>query len=142
MVPPADPDALSPAELKALAGALLGKVAELERTVAAQREEIVRLKGLKGRPLIKPSGMEQATRPKPPRGRGGRRRGKVVPRVAVEERVIRATVPPGSRFRGYQDFLVQDLVLRTEAVRYRRERWLTPEGQLVALLQGSAVWTH
>jgi hypothetical protein len=75
--------------------------------------------------------MEQATRPKPPRGRGGRRRGKVVPRVAVEERVIRATVPPGSRFRGYQDFLVQDLVLRTEAVRYRRERWLTPEGQLV-----------
>jgi hypothetical protein len=131
MVPPADPDALSPAELKALVGALLGKVAELERTVAAQREEIVRLKGLKGRPLIKPSGMEQATRPKPPRGRGGRRRGKVVPRVAVEERVIRATVPPGSRFRGYQDFLVQDLVLRTEAVRYRRERWLTPEGQLV-----------
>jgi len=45
--------------------------------------------------------------------------------------VIRATVPPGSRFRGYQDFLVQDLVLRTEAVRYRRERWRTPDGQLV-----------
>ncbi len=130
MVPPADPDALSPAELKALVGALLGKVAELERTVAAQREEIARLKGLKGRPPIKPSGMEQATKPKPPRGRGGRRRGKVVPRVAVEERVIRAAVPPGSRFRGYQDF-VQDLVLRTEVVRYRRERWLTPEGQLV-----------
>src|SRR3712207_7066008 len=83
MVPPADPDALSPAELKALVGALLGKVAELERTVAAQREEIARLKGLKGRPPIKPSGMEQATKPKPPRGRGGRRRGKVVPRVAV-----------------------------------------------------------
>ena len=76
--------------------------------------------------------MEQASEPKPPRQRPGRRgRGKVVPRVAVEERVLRATVPPGSRFQGYQDFLVQDLVLRTEAVRYRRERWLTPEGQLV-----------
>jgi hypothetical protein len=132
MVPPADPDALSAAELKALVGALLGKVAELERTVAAQREEIARLKGLKGRPKIKPSGMEQATEPKPPRdGKGRRRRGKVEPRVAVEERVLHATVPPGSQFRGYQDFLVQDLVLRTEVVRYRRERWLTPEGQLV-----------
>jgi hypothetical protein len=132
MVPPADPDTLSLAELKALVSALLGKVAELERTVAAQREEIARLKGLKGRPAIKPSGMEQATEPKPPRshrGRGGR--GKVVPRVAVEARVLRARVPPGSRFRGYQDFLVQDLVLRIEAVRYRRERRLTPEGQLV-----------
>jgi hypothetical protein len=131
MVPPADPAVLSPAELKALVSALLGKVAELERTVAAQREEIARLKGLTGRPPIKPSGMEQATEPKAPRDRPGRRRGKVVPRVAVEERVIRALVPPGSRFRGYQDFLVQDLVLRTEAVRYRRERWLTPEGQLI-----------
>ena len=132
MVPPADPDALFLAELKALVSALLGKVADLERTVAAQREEIARLKGLKGRPPLKPSGMEQATEPKPSRDRPGRRcRGRVVPRVAVEERVLRATVPPGSRFRGYQDFLVQDLVLRTEAVRYRRERWLTPEGQLV-----------
>jgi hypothetical protein len=132
MAPPADLDALSPAELKALVLDLLGKMADLERTVAAQREEIARLKGLKGRPALKPSGMEQGTEPKPSRDRlGGRGRGKVVPRVAVEERILRATVPPGSRFRGYQDFLVQDLVLRTEAVRYRRERWLTPEGRLV-----------
>ena len=132
MAPPADPDALSPAELKALVIELLGKVADLERTVVAQHAEIARLKDLKGRPPIKPSGMEQASELKPRRGSRGRRgRGKVVPRVVVEERVIRARVPPGSRFRGYQDFLVQDLVLRTEAVRYRRERWLTPEGQLV-----------
>src|SRR3954463_2354169 len=132
MAPPADLDALSPAELKALVLDLLGKMAALERRVAAQREEIARLKGLKGRPAIKPSGMEQATEPKPPRQHRGRRgRGKVVPRVAVEQRVLRTTVPAGSRFQGYQDFLVQDLVLRTEAVRYRRERWLTPEGQLV-----------
>src|SRR5918998_3461044 len=132
MVPPADLDALSPAELKALVIQLLGKMAELERTIATQREEIARLKGLKGRPQLKPSGMGRASEPKPSRDPDKRRgRGKVVPRVAVKDQVIETTAPPGSRFKGYEDFLVQDLVLRAEAVRYRRERWLTPQGQLI-----------
>jgi hypothetical protein len=78
--------------------------------------------------------MEKASEPKPPHLRKGRR-GPVTPRVAVEDQVIAATVPPGSRFKGYADFLVQDLVLRVRCIRYRRERWLTPDGrELVAPL--------
>src|ERR671938_322587 len=131
-----DLDALSPTELKALVVRLLGKATALEQTVAAQRAEIARLKGLKGRPALKPSGMEKASAPKPPSPPKGRR-GPVMPRVAVEDHVIDATVPPGSRFKGYADFLVQDLVLRARCIRYRRERWRTPEGQLfVAPLPG------
>jgi hypothetical protein len=130
MAPPGDLDALSPTELKALVVRLLGKVVALEQTVAAQRAEIARLKGLKGRPVLKPSGMEEASEPKPPSPPKGRR-GPVRPRVAIEDQVIEATVPPGSRFKGYADFLVQDLVLRARCIRYRRERWLTPDGQLI-----------
>src|SRR3954453_17374820 len=130
MAPPGDLDALSPTELKAFVVRLLGKVAALEQTVAAQRAEIARLKGLKGRPALKPSGMEKASEPKPPHLRKGRR-GPVTPRVAVKDQVIKAPVPPGSRFKGYADFVVQDLVLRACCIRYRRERWLTPDGQLV-----------
>ena len=132
MVPSGDLDGLSATELKALVVELLGKVAELERTVAAQRAEIARLKGLKGRPQLKPSGMEKASEAKPAGDAAHRPgRGKVRPRVAVEDRILRPAVPVGARFRGYGDFLVQDLVLRARCIRYRRERWQAPDGALV-----------
>lgn len=72
----------------------MAKLTELEQTEAAQREEIARLKGLKGRPDIKPSGMEKATEPSKPGSRKRRRhRGKVQPRANVEDRVLKAAAP-------------------------------------------------
>ena len=117
--PPAILSALTRAELEALLTELYGEVAALKQTVAGLREENARLKGLKGRPTIKPSGMDQGTEPPKPGKREKRPgRGKVTPRVSIDEKVIEAKVPPGSRFKGYESFLVQDLVISVRATYY------------------------
>ncbi len=93
MVVPPDIDGLPPAELKQLVVKLLEENAEQRRVIAELRDEVARLKGLKGRPPIKPSGMENATAPKPGGKRARRRgRGKATPRVNVEEQILKAEV--------------------------------------------------
>jgi Transposase IS66 family len=158
MLPPdaASLEALSLAELRDLVGVLVAEVrrlrsdnaalragAEAQRATVtalraenqALRDEVARLKGLPLRPPSRPSGMEKASEA----GRAGkagerskRRRGPKRDRDAVTaERVLKAAVPAGSRFKGYEDVLVRELRLSAELVRYRRERWLTPSGETV-----------
>jgi len=134
---------LTRAELEALLVETFGEAVGLRKTAGELREEIARLKGLKGRPDIKPnigpSGMDKSTAPANPakdEKRPGRR--KVSPRVKVEDEVIAVEVPPGSVFKGHEPFLVQDLVISAKATCYLRERWVTPDGQtiLASLPQG------
>jgi hypothetical protein len=123
---------------------LAGKIDRLEQEVErlrldnsslhagnqALKDEIARLKNLPPRPPFKPSGMEKATQPRPA-GQGRRpSRGAKRDRV-TREVTLRAEVPAGSRFKGYKTVVRRDLVLAAEVVRYRRERWLTPEGQTI-----------
>ena len=127
------------------------RIQQLEDQVHLQQErirqledEIARLKGLKARPRIAPSTLERP--PRPPRDPdakrpGSAKRSKTAQLTITEEAVIPLPgVPEGSTFKGYEDFVVQDLVLKPRVIRYRRERWLTPDGQnLVAPLPAEVV---
>jgi hypothetical protein len=136
---PQEVDELSKSELRAAVVSLLSRVTELEQLVRAQSDEIARLKDLNQRPKIgpnKPSGMEHGTSAKSKRdgkGLGGKpgRGPKRTPRVAVEDEFLSPPVPPGARFKGYQDYIVQDLVIRPRVIRYRRARWVTAEGETI-----------
>jgi hypothetical protein len=136
-----DIEGLGAAELKRLLLEALAKIAELTAQNAALREEIARLKGLKGRPAVKPSGMEEAPSRQPGQARGKRRRGRQA-RVAVEDRMLAAAAPAGSRFKGYEIYVVQDLEIRPRAIRYRRERWLTPDGRTVVAPLPAGITGH
>ena len=135
MSPPDDLDFLSQAELKGLVVKQWEQMVELQRTVAALRDEIARLKGGPPRPKLRPSGMERGTEPKPPGSSGERkhRRGSTRSKLSIdEERTVKVAAPPrGSRFKGYTSFVVQDLLFRPHVVNFRCERWQTPDGGLM-----------
>jgi hypothetical protein len=128
-------------ELKALLVQALEENARLKAENAELREEIARLKGLKGRPKFKPSGMEKATEaPAKGSGKTGRRGAKRTKLAIDETRIAKPdSRPEGARFKGYEDFIVQDIVIKPWTVLYRRERWLLPSGETVvaALPEGA-----
>jgi hypothetical protein len=113
-------------------------IQQQQETIQQLRDEIARLKGLQTRPLIAPSPLEAP--PRPPRASGQKRPGsakrlKTAQLTLTDEVVPLAEPPPGSVFKGYEDFVVQDLIIHPRVIRYRRERWQAPDGQnLVAEL--------
>ena len=107
-------DGLGLEALKLLIVQALEDNARLRAENAELREEIARLKGLKGRPQIKPSGMEQSTEPAAKGSRKIGRRGAKRTKFMIDEtEVIKpATLPEGARLKGYEEFLVQDMIVR------------------------------
>jgi hypothetical protein len=115
------------------------RIQQLEERVHQLEDEILRLKGLKARPRIAPSSLESP--PRPPRDPNAKRPGSAkrskTARLTITEEVLvpLADRPDEAVFKGYEDFVVQDLILKPRVIRYRRERWLTPDGRsLVAPL--------
>jgi hypothetical protein len=115
------------------------RIQQLEERIQQLQDEIARLKGLKARPRIAPSTLESPARPpRDPNARrpGSAKRSKTAQLTITEEVVVPlADRPDEAVFKGYEDFVVQDLILKPRVIRYRREHGLTPDGRsLVAPL--------
>jgi hypothetical protein len=100
------------------------------------KDEIARLKGHNPRPTIRPSQLEPPRKEEPRGGShkraGSEKRQKSAELVIHEEvKVPPSQIPEGSRFKGYKDFIVQDLRISSHNVNYRLECWKTPEGGYV-----------
>jgi hypothetical protein len=117
-----------------------GALTKLRVEHQAVRDELARLKNLPPRPPQKPSGMDKATDRGGPGGgaesakgeKSSRRRGSQLDKLTIGATVVvRAKAPAGSRHKGYEEIVVQDLSLSPQVTRYRRERWETPQGETI-----------
>jgi len=151
--PPDSLERLTPADLIGVVRDLIGEVtrlrveneklgaalAKLRIEHQAVKDELARLKGLPPRPPVKPSGMDKSTDANEPATSGGRkverslrRRGRQLDRLKIGATVVvKANPPAGSRNKGFEDIVVQELSLFPQVTRYRRERWETADGRTI-----------
>jgi Transposase IS66 family len=110
------------------------RIRELEESVQTLRDEIAILKGQKPRPQIAPSRLEQPA-PRPPLAEGQKRPGSQKRPKNAQLTITRQISipfpdpPAGSVSKGYEEYIVQELVIRAETTRYLRERIVTADGQ-------------
>ena len=144
---------ISESERSPLVDTLLGLIEHLVQensrqaeTIQQLRDEIALLKGEKGKPTFKPSGMNEKagtasdsdddddagsdssdTEKKRP-GSQKRCKKKTLPIHETQIVAPQAEIPEGSVFKGYDDFIVQEIRFEAHNICYRREIWQTPEG--------------
>jgi hypothetical protein len=118
--------------LLALVRQLLDRVQQLEETNLQLRDEIAILQGQKPRPNIRPSTLESPTASLPTQEAKRLRRKKRAKNsqltIHAEVPLHPANLPEGAVFKGYEPFVVQELLIECHTTRYWRARYELPGG--------------
>jgi hypothetical protein len=128
---------ISDEERTPLANALLEIIRIQQEQIQELKDEISRLKGQKPKPKIKASTLEKEPRSErsqsiPTKRPGSAKRKKTETLQIHDTQILKAeNVPPGSKRKGYEEFVVQGLAFEVRNILYRRERWETPGGESV-----------
>jgi hypothetical protein len=119
---------------------LAAEVVRLRALVHAQQDEINRRKGQQGKPTVKPNRRnDPPAPPAPPTNHSSeaerhlprpRQKGRKVNTMTIDRPhdcpIEPALLPPDAVFKGYETVVVQDLVLQTDNVAFRKEKWYAP----------------
>jgi hypothetical protein len=113
---------------------LLQIIVEQQKRIEELEEEVLRLKRETVKPKVKPSRLEQGSTSQEEAGesrrrRPGPKRSKTQELEIHHTEIVKAEgVPASSIFKGYQDYVVQDLIIQPNTTRYRLEQWERADG--------------
>ncbi len=112
------------------------QITVLKKTVQELKDEITRLTKTPKRPKFRPGGGDAKDRSGAPSGTSGGTGSDVAnkmtpPKVQQEVRIPVMEVPEGSRFKGYQTYVVQELEIIPKDITYKLEVWQSPDGRIV-----------
>jgi len=144
MLPGFDPNQIKDLDqAREAMGILLNLVEELKQEnmilraeVQELRDEVNRLKGEQGKPPIKPGkpgrGSDHSSEQERRRPQQRRRRRKTQQiQIDREEKlqIPRNELPEDAEFKGYAPVIIQDLVIKTDNVRFLKEKYYSPSRQ-------------
>jgi hypothetical protein len=110
------------------------QVQSQQKTIDELKDEISRLNKTPKRPKFRSANLE-------PRNKGSQQHKKTrgtdgqvaraKSKTREEQRLKPASIPEGSRFKGYQEFSVQEVKIIAKEILYKLEVWQTPGGQYI-----------
>ena len=140
---------MSKEEITPLVSELIEYIKQQGDMIQKLKDEIAIIKGQKAKPKIKPSNLEKETNKKKKKVRsknspGSEKQSKTKKLEIHEDKIIEPeSIPEGSEFKGYQDFVVQDFVIGSWNIRYRKARYKTPAGDyLIGELPNEVSQSH
>jgi hypothetical protein len=110
---------------------LHAKVQEQAEEMQRLRDENNRLKGEQGKPAIKPNkpatplSSEKERRESKPHHKASKQAQIRIDRVEVVQ-VEHELLPQDAEFKGYEEVIVQDMDIRTENIKFRKEKYYSP----------------
>ncbi len=155
---PADPPVSAPqlirilgieipvADQSPLVLSLLAVIQRQDLEIQALRDEIQRMKGTTQRPKITPSRLLKppSAPPQPGAKRPGSAKRSKTRELKIDETIVLQPdpLPPGACVEGFRDFVVQDLVVKSHTIRYRRAVVRLADGSLYVSPRPVGVDSH